>query len=208
MNHPARMHMSSGDSPRGELPRAVSPDDHVVFRLTQLLLLLRETSPPGVAGIGMERLGYYDFFSANPFLVIPAKDKQDRTRLHLAGFDERQLSYTANGERFASRRRRLQHDVSLLLAYGLVQPRGGGWGLTEAGEQVTDQLTAMYATQYVASVQIVVKRLARFDTDAALARQARHWLREPGLVLDLYGAGTGDEPTNSLGEVDAREEND
>ena len=54
------------------------------FRLAQLLLLFE------VAGVvdhplGLDRLGYYDFFAANPFLVVGESD-QSRVDLRLAGF--------------------------------------------------------------------------------------------------------------------------
>lgn len=181
--------------------RPVAPEDHVLFRLAQLVLLLRVVAPPHQPGIGLERLGYYDFFSANPFLVVPRDDAEAWARLHLAGFDERQLSYAATGQRFANRRRRLQHDVALLVAYDLAEPRSGGWGLTARGLHTAEQLTALYADQYMASVRVVVARLIRL-TDTALARQARGWLREPGLVLDLYGASDSEDMSDAETTVD------
>ncbi len=181
--------------------RPVAPEDHVLFRLAQLILLLRVVASPEQPGIGLERLGYYDFFSANPFLVVPRDDAVARARLHLAGFDERQLSYAATGQRFANRRRRLQHDVALLLAYDLTEPRSGGWGLTPRGLHTAEQLTALYADQYMASVGVVVARLTRLS-DAALARQARGWLREPGLLLDLYGVSDSEDAPDSDTTID------
>jgi hypothetical protein len=176
--------------------RPVAPEDHVLFRLAQLILLLRVVAPPDQPGIGLERLGYYDFFSANPFQVVPNDDAEARAQLHLAGFDERQLSYASTGQRFANRRRRLQHDVALLVAYDLAEPRSGGWGLTTRGLHTAEQLTALYADQYMASVSVVVARLIRL-TDTGLARQARGWLREPGLLLDLYGAADSEDVSDS-----------
>ncbi|KXK62657.1 hypothetical protein AWW66_06945 [Micromonospora rosaria] len=164
------------------------PEDHVLFRITQLLLLMRVVAGPDTQGLGLERLGYYDFFSANPFLVIGRDEKKARAQLHLAGFDERQLSYAATGHRFVNRRRRLQHDLALLAAYDLATLRAGGWTLTARGLDTAHQFTALYAEQYMTSVRLVVQRLARFGSDAALARQAGQWLREPQLILDLYGA--------------------
>ncbi|MFI9531072.1 hypothetical protein [Micromonospora rosaria] len=169
-------------------PLPVLPEDHVLFRITQLLLLMRVVAGPDTQGLGLERLGYYDFFSANPFLVIGRDEKKARAQLHLAGFDERQLSYAATGHRFVNRRRRLQHDLALLAAYDLATLRAGGWTLTARGLDTAHQFTALYAEQYMTSVRLVVQRLARFGSDAALARQAGQWLREPQLILDLYGA--------------------
>jgi hypothetical protein len=175
-------------------PLPVPPEDHVLFRITQLLLLMSMVAGPDDRGLGLERLGYYDFFSANPFLVIGEDEPEVRARLHLAGFDERLLSYAATGQRFANRRRRLQHDMALLVAYGLATLGGVGWHLTALGMQTAQQMTALYAQQYRIGVGLIVQRLARLNNDTALARQARLWLREPSLILDLYGATHGDEP--------------
>ncbi|MEU8388831.1 hypothetical protein [Micromonospora sp. NPDC048843] len=193
----------------GRLP--VAPEDHVLFRLTQLLLLMRIVASPEDTGLGLERLGYYEFFSANPFLVIGEDETQVRAQLHMAGFDERQLSYTSSGQRFANRRRRLQHDIALLVAYDLATLKPGGWCLTPRGLSTAEQMTALYAEQYMTAVRLVVRRLARFRNDTALARQARQWLREPALILDLYGATAAEEAgepsgTDSNRHTSTREE--
>ncbi|MFS0733843.1 ABC-three component system middle component 2 [Microbacterium sp. 1P10UB] len=168
------------------LEAAVAPEDHTTFRLVQLALLLDEISPVDSKGLGLERLGYYDFFAASPFAILTEQDLSERARLHRAAFDEHQLSYASTGSRFANRRRRLQHDVALLVAYGLVSPRGGGYGITEAGERFVGSLTALYADQYRESVRVVHTRFKRLS-DTQLANAARHWLQTPSLLLDLYG---------------------
>src|SRR5579862_9066856 len=120
--------------------RPVAPEEHVLFRLAQLVLLLRVVDGTGRPGVGLERLGFYDFFAANPFLVIPPESVEERAQLHLAGFDERQLSYASTGPRFANRRRRLQHDVALLVAYDIGRLDANGWVLTARGAAVADRL--------------------------------------------------------------------
>ncbi len=170
----------------------VAPEEHVLFRLAQLVLLLRVIDGPGRPGVGLERLGYYDFFAANPFLVVPVENVEERAQLHLVGFDERQLSYASTGPRFANRRRRLQHDVALLIAYDLARLGAYGWVLTPRGADVADQLTALYAQQYMTAAELVVRHLSRLS-ETALATQAGQWLRNPGLLLDLYGAGDDEE---------------
>jgi len=166
-------------------------------------MLLRVVGSPDRPGIGLERLGYYDFFAANPFLVVPADNAEERAQLHLVGFDERQLSYASTGPRFANRRRRLQHDVALLVAYDLGRPGHDGWVLTTRGVTVADQLTALYAQQYMAAAEIVVRRLSPLN-DTALARQAGQWLRNPGLLLDLYGAADDEEYPTPVPGPDSR----
>lgn len=183
--------------------RPVAPEEHVLFRLAQLVLLLRVVGGAGRPGVGLERLGYYDFFAANPFLVIPTDNAEERAQLHLAGFDERQLSYASTGPRFANRRRRLQHDVALLVAYDIGRLDADGWVLTARGVTVAEQLTALYAQQYTTGAEMVVRYLSRLS-DTALAMQAGRWLRNPGLLLDLYGAADDDEHPNAVPNSDSR----
>jgi hypothetical protein len=89
------------------------------FRLARLALLL-ELAPqlPNHKPLDIERLGYYDFFAANPFLIVEVEDPLRRD-LILAGFDSRNLSYQSSAQRFTSRRARLQHDLAMLVAPSL-----------------------------------------------------------------------------------------
>lgn len=164
-----------------------APEDYTTFRLAQLIILLDEIAPAESKGIGLERIAYYDFFAANPFAIFESGDVSERARLHRASFDERQLSYASTGSRFANRRRQLQHDFALLIAYGLAAPRGGGYGVTGRGTTFVGALSALYADQYRESVRVVHTRLKRLS-DTQLADSARKWLQTPSLLLDLYGS--------------------
>jgi len=171
------------------------PENDTVFRLAQLLLLLdtlRRESQPRAA---LERLAYYDFFSANPYLVINRED-DDHRQLVMAGFDDRSLSYASSGQRFTSRRERLQHDLALLVAYELANAvvEGGAvtYGVTDRGTALAAQFTALYARSYVLSASLVVRRLRKLS-DSKLRESARSWLRPehaalPDAVLDLFAA--------------------
>ncbi|GAA1786316.1 hypothetical protein GCM10009712_37110 [Pseudarthrobacter sulfonivorans] len=165
---------------------ASSPEDHTTFRLAQLVILLDEIAPLGAKGLDLERLGYYDFFSANPFAIFGAEDPVEQAQLHRAAFDERQLSYASTGSRFANRRKRLQHDVALLVAYRLAVQRGAGYGISDKGNDFASSLTALYADQYRDSVRVVHRRFKGLS-DSQLAAAVRDWLRTPSLLLDLYG---------------------
>lgn len=167
--------------------RSRAPEEHTTLRVAQLAILLSEIAPVNGRTIDIERLGYYDFFAANPFAIFEPKDHLAIARLHRASFDERQLSYASTGSRFANRRRRLQHDVAILVAYNLAERRDGGYGLTERGTDFVDALVSLYADQYRASVQVVHERLRKLK-DSKLAEAARDWLKTPSLILDLYGA--------------------
>lgn len=164
-----------------------TPEDHVVFRLGQLLLLLSTLRTVDAVGTHLERLGYYDFFSANPHLLISTEDPE-RGRLLMAGFDPAALSYASPGQRFSSRRERLQHDLALLVSYGLAgvgrAPGRVTYGITDKGQHVADQFTALYARAYMRSAQTVIARLRRLS-DSRLREQARKWLRAPDALLDL-----------------------
>lgn len=188
------------DPETGELRPSTAPEDHTAFRLAQLLLLFAEIAPAAEKGMHLERIGYYDFFAANPFAVVGQEDRSSRARLHHAAFHESQLSYASTGSRFANRRQRLQHDLAVLVAYGLIARRADGYAATELGERTAKQFSAMYAHQYRESVQVVHERLRRLS-DTQLAKSARDWLRTPSLILDLFGvpssAPDASEPTSS-----------
>ena len=167
--------------------RSRAAEDYTTFRLAQLTILLTEIAPVGGRPVDLERLGYYDFLAANPFAVFGPDDELETARLHRAAFDERQLAYASTGTRFANRRRRLQHDIALLVGFGLAEVRGDGYGVSGRGAEFADALAAVYVDQYRESVRVVHSRLKRLS-DPELGRSARGWLQTPSLVLDLYGS--------------------
>lgn len=175
------------DAAGGSAAQSRAPEEHTTFRLAQLVILLGEVAPAGGRTIDLETLGYYDFFAANPFVIVDQEDTRDRARLHQAAFDERQLTYASSGSRFANRRKRLQHDCALLVAYGLAERRSDGYGQTDRGSEFVEGLTALYVDQYCESVTVVHARLKSLSA-SALARQAREWLKTPSLVLDMFGS--------------------
>ena len=131
-----------------------------------MLLLLASLDHLGQAGISLERLGCYDFLVANPMLMLTDEADPDRTRLLMAGFDGRALSYASPAHRFATRRERLQHDLALLLAYGLVAPtvdRGVLYAITGDGLEVAGRFTALYARAYRLSADTLLRRLSRMS---------------------------------------------
>lgn len=155
----------------------VVPEDDVVFRAAQMLLLLVSLQMAGHPGISLERLGYYDFLVANPLLVLTDEADPDRTRLLMAGFDCRALSYASPAHRFTTRRQRLQHDLAWLVTYGLVEPsvnRSVQYAATSTGVDLAGQFTAAYAEAYRLSASVLVGRLRRL-TDKRLREQIRVW---------------------------------
>lgn len=170
------------------------PEDHDVFRLAQLTLLLSVAAKLDKQVSTVDRLGYYDFFSANPFVVVGGssrQDQRDRLALTLAGFVQRQLSYASTGQRWISRRRRLQHDLSILVSLGIVSMRGSAFVLTGAGLDLANGLTSVYADSFRASAEIVVRRLSRLS-DKALVEASQDWIGSTWLSVDLLADVTAD----------------
>jgi hypothetical protein len=155
----------------------VVPEDDVIFRLAQLLLLLASLERLGQPGISLERLGSYDFLVANPLLVLTDEKDADRRRLMMAGFDGRALSYASPAHRFTTRRERLQHDLALLVAYGLVAPtvdKSVLYAITRDGRELADRFTAVYARSYRLSAELLVRRLSRMS-DKRLREAVSTW---------------------------------
>lgn len=155
----------------------VVPEDDVIFRLAQLLLLLAALDRVEHPGLSLERLGCYDFLVANPLLVLTDENDPERKRLLMAGFDGRALSYASPAHRFTTRRERLQHDLALLVAYGLAAPtvdRSVLYAVTPAGVELASRFTAVYARSYRLSADIVVRRLRRLS-DQKLRKQVHAW---------------------------------
>lgn len=168
-------------------PTPWQPEDHDVFRLAQLTLLLSVAARLEKPIATVDRLGYYDFFSASPFVVVgkgSKRDDEDRLSLKLAGFVEDQLSYASTGQRWVSRRRRLQHDMALLLSYGLITLDPGSFQLTDSGVELAGRMSTVYADAYRVSAEIVIRRLSKLS-DKALQQSVQSWLGSTWLSLDL-----------------------
>ncbi|WP_053607580.1 ABC-three component system middle component 2 [Streptomyces sp. MMG1522] len=160
----------------------VMPEDEVPFRLAQLLLLLDAVAAQDANGATLERIAYYDFLSANPFLVVPPEGR-DASLLRLAGFDPQVLAYASSSQRFTSRRERIQHDLALLVAYGCcrIRNREGSltYSITEAGQDLGGRFTATYATAFTTAAGIVVRQLRKLS-DKRLREQTALWLSPDG----------------------------
>lgn len=163
------------------------PDDSAVFRMAQLLLLLETCKSLPSQQLGIDRLAYYDFFSANPFIVLSdgSNDSEtDATKLRAAGFLRTQLSYASTSNRFVSRRQRIRNDLARLVATSLVAVTPIGYQINSSGSQVVEQFTSLYADAYRLSSELVVKRLRRLS-NSALENAATHWLGQSWLLIDL-----------------------
>lgn len=164
----------------------IRPDDVDEFRLAQLLLLLAEAQSRGDQ-LDLYRISVLDFIAANPFLVL-GESERARTTMRMAGFGEHSLTYAAPGQRYATRRERLVHDLTMLDSYGLIRVTAGGgrriFTTTEQGFRLSAEFTSIYADAYRASAQEMLPRVAKLS-DSALQRQLGDWLRADPVLFDL-----------------------
>lgn len=164
-----------------------SIEARTTFRLARLLLFVSVATARGRPVPSIDRLAYYEFLADNPFIILDTSDTADdadRLALEMAGFSPMQLSYASSGQRFASRRQRLQHDLALLVSRDLVRVGAKGYETTPAGTELTQSLSSIYADSYGVSASIVLRRLSSLSA-AALERAARGWLGESWLLIDL-----------------------
>lgn len=162
-------------------PASRPPEAHASFRRGQLLVLLSTFEAP----LTIDRIGYLEFFAANPHLVI--HDDIGSVRLQLAGFSPSALTYQSAPERFANRRSRLRTDLSALTAWGYAEVGIDDGrivvGLTELGRRHAGELTSLYADSYRASIELI-RPLFR-QSDVALARRASEWLAGTDERVDI-----------------------
>lgn len=165
------------------------PDDLLTFRVARLMLLIDVAAKLSLKKpLDIERLGFYDFFSANPFLVV-GDDDQAWRGLALTGFSSYDLSYQSSGHRFANRRARLRNDLAMLIAYGAAAATVEGnrvvYRITARGRELVGELKSLYADAYRLSAELVIGRLDRL-ADKRLREDAKRWLNDERLLIDLY----------------------
>ena len=172
------------------------PDDLQIFRMARLVVLLDVAHDLTVKKpMDVERLGFYDFFVANPFLVVQ-QDEEAEHSLKFAGFSSYDLSYQSSGHRFSNRRARLQHDLAGLVSRGAVKPSVVNgritYGITDAGQDLAVRFASLYAEAYRRSANLILRRLDKMS-DRALRSSARDWLSDDRFLIDLYDVETESE---------------
>lgn len=169
-------------------PSRTSAEMLAPFRLGQLLVLFEAAREVRSPALDVDRLGYYEFLTANPFLIVEA-DSIEGTRLLMAGFDYRNLDYQSSAQRFSNRRARLHHDLALLVARGLVvtAPNAGRvrYELSELGRESAASLNTLYAYALKEAAAIVLRRL-RTLSDKQLRLHAQTALQASDLLISLY----------------------
>jgi hypothetical protein len=164
-------------------PISIPPEAHPSFRRGQLLLLLEQFD----GAVTLDRLGYMEFFAANPYLIL-RDDSSERTRLMLAGFNPKALSYQATTERYANRKTRLRSDLGALAAWNYVSTSTvdglRACSLTALGRDRASSLNSLYADAYRLSVSLIRPHF-RGLTNTALAKRVQEWLNIGDLRIDL-----------------------
>lgn len=180
------------------------PEERTVFRAAQLALLLAAAEDAGAKLTNLDRVAYFDFFAANPFIVLDGefteKDARDRLTLRLAGFTEGQLTYGAVGHRFVTRRERIQHDLSLLVARGLAQALPDRYAITPSGSEFANALKTVYAEAYNSAASIVFKRFGGLS-ETRLRAKAEKLLGAPWLLIDFLADVEGIYPATGGAEA-------
>jgi len=167
-----------------------SAEDEDLFNSARLLLLFDVLEGHGIkGGINIERAAYYDFFSAQPFLVLGKGEKDIKFELLYEGFESTTIGYISSSQRFTNRREKLKHYLAGLLVRNLIQVNNVNsqllYSITEEGKYVATQFKSLYTKAYKKSAGIIIKKLSKMS-DKKLTDNAREWLRAEPFLIDLY----------------------
>jgi hypothetical protein len=166
-----------------------SVEDATTFNSARLLLLFETLHiiDNEKSQIDMERLCYYDFFAANPFLIIK-DDNPERLLLEIEGFDPNKLEYLTTVQRYETKRLQVKHYIAVLVSKGLITVENYDkkivYSITHLGLTISNRINSMYAIAYRKSVSFVIRKLKRY-TDPQLNEQASIWLRAKTFQVDL-----------------------
>ena len=165
-----------------------SPEDVTLFNSARLLILFDELENLGIKGEDLERLSYYDFFAANPFLII-TKDDPLWLDLEIAGFETYTVGYISSSQRYRTKRSRLKQYLSILLSKNLIEVSNVDkkilYRIAPTGIKTANQIKSMYAIAYRKSAKHIVKRLKGYS-DKKLWEESSKWLEAKSFQVDLY----------------------
>lgn len=164
-------------------------DQEVFFNLARLLVLF-DVLDEGkkTEGANIERVAYYDFFSAHPMLIFN-NDKTIKLDLLLVGFESTTIGYISSSQRFANRREKLKHYLAGLFIRDLISVKNYQgqvvYSITPRGKEITSEFKSMYVKAYRKSAELTINRLSKMS-DKALAMKAKAWLKAESFMIDLY----------------------
>lgn len=166
-----------------------SAEDEDLFNSARLLILLDVLSSISDEGVPIERIAYYDFFSAQPFLVIGKEDKSLKLELLYHGFEATTIGYISSSQRFSNRREKLKHYLAKLLVRDLIEVKNHDgqflYSITDLGIKKSSEFKSLYMGAYKKSAAIIVSKLSKLS-DKRLADNARQWLKAEPFIIDLY----------------------
>ena len=174
------------------------PEESTVFRVAQLVLLLATAEETSISVTNLDRLAYFDFFAANPFVILDGesaeKDANDRLALRLVGFTDGQVTYGSIGHRFTTRRERIRHDLALLVSRGLVQVLSDRYAITPEGAEFANELQTFYAEAYRCAARIVFKRFNGLS-EKRLRLKAEKLIGKHWLLIDFLADVANEDAT-------------
>jgi len=167
-----------------------SAEGEDLFNSARLLMLFNTFDEIGDStGINIERVAYYDFFSAQPFLVFTEDDADSKLELLIDGFEATTIGYISSSQRFTNRREKLKHYLAGLLMRDLIDVRNIDgqllYCITKKGKETAVKFKTLYSLAYKKSSAIIIKKLARLS-EKKLSDNAREWLRAEPFIIDLY----------------------
>jgi hypothetical protein len=167
-----------------------SAEDEDLFNSARLLLLFKVLDKMDVRkGINIERIGYFDFFSAQPFLIFREDDEDTRLDLIYYGFESKTISYGSSSQRFENRREKLKQYLAGLIVRDLITIENIDgelvYSITETGKIVADMFNNFYDAAYQKSAKLIIGKLKNMS-NKKISANAREWLKAEPFVIDLY----------------------
>lgn len=167
-----------------------SAEDEDLFNSARILLLFDILDAKGkTEGVNIERIAYYDFFSAQPFLVFGKDETDTKLELLFQGFESTTIGYISSSQRFTNRREKLKHYLAELLTRDLITVNNIDgqllYSITIKGKEIVSKFKSLYTTAYKKSAAIIIDKLSKMS-DKKLTENARVWLKAEPFVIDLY----------------------
>lgn len=165
----------------------VRADDQDLFNAARLLLVFLSLKRANNQRVSVDRLIYYEFYSSHPYLLFTFEDAEWGD-LVVTGFELTTVSYNSPSHKFVSERERIKAYLAALTSRGLISAAFEGgrivYIITPIGEKAATEIRSLYASAYLKSAGIVIRRLKRLS-DTALARESRRLLSRKALLFDL-----------------------
>lgn len=164
------------------------PEDEDIFNASRLLIMFEVLNIYGKKKlVSIERISYYDFFSANPLLIFN-DNLSIKNKLVYEGFPSNTISYISSSHRFINRMEKLKYYMSYLISRDLIDIANCdgriNYLITNKGTDVSNSIKTFYANAYKESCRIVIKHLESMS-DTKLWKESQKWLKAENFVIDL-----------------------